>query len=349
MGWKGFAAALATAAMFGTSAYAADFTLKYGHVGPTTEDSDDHVAGLFLKDYLENRSQGRIKVEIFPASQMGSFREMIEAVQLNTLELTHTTTGGISQFFPELQVVAIPYIIPNDLVAERLVDSQFFKDVRAEILKRTGNVLMAGIGNTGRFRSFYTSKQQIKSAADLSGVKMRTINSPLAIELVKFLGGNPTPVAWGELYTSLKTGVVEGTKNAASDIVTNNMHEVLKFAIFDEHEYLYGFNWMSYQWLKSLPADLQPLAIDGVKQMMTLQTQFNKKIETKYNGAFVEAGGEIYVPTAEEKATFQKAQEPMVKWYVGEYGDTWYNKLVESVDKIKAEIEAEHKDIAGLK
>ncbi|MHA1564146.1 MAG: TRAP transporter substrate-binding protein DctP, partial [Alphaproteobacteria bacterium] len=257
------AAALAVTAF---SASAQEFTLKYGHVDTPSLTADDHVAGLFLKSFLESRSQGRIKVEIFPASQLGNFRELVEGVNLGTLELTNTTVGGSNQFFPQIQVTDIPYMYRDDLVAERVGQSEFFDDVRDAILEKTGNVRLVGVGNTGRWRSFFTTNKQIKSAADLKGVKIRTINSPLQIEMVKFLGGNPTPVAWGELYTALATGVVEGTKNAASDIVGKKMHETLNYVVLDEHAYLYAFWWMSDSWLKSLPDDLQSLVLDGVKQ-----------------------------------------------------------------------------------
>lgn len=332
----------------GTAANAAEFVMKYGHVGPTNDDSDDHAAGLFLKDYIETRSNGRIEVQIFPASQMGDFRESIEAVQLGTLELAHTTTGGITQFFPELQVTAIPYLVPNDTVAEELVDSQFFKDVRAEVLERTGNVLLAGISNTGRFRNFYTSEKQIKSAADLAGVKMRTIDSPLDIQFVQSLGANATPVAWGELYTALSTGVVEGTKNGAPDVVSNNLNEVLKYAVLDEHEYLYGYFWMSYSWLKGLPEDLQPLVLDGVREMAKLQTQFNKQVDRRNSEAFVANGGTYYTPTAEEKATFSAASEPMAEWFKNEYGAEWYDKFVASIEDAKAKIAADDDNVLSL-
>ena len=250
------------------------FTLKYGHVGPATEISDDHIPGEFLKAFLESRSQGRIKVEIYPASQLGNFRALIEQVQLNTLELTHTTVGGMASFFPELQVTDIPYMIPDDMVAERLGNHPFMDKIRDEILKKTANVRMVAVGNTGRWRSFFATKKLIKTADDMKGVKMRTINSPLQIEFIRSLGGNPTPVAWGELYTSLQTGVVEGTKNAATDIVPNNMHEVLKYVTLDEHAYLYAFWWMSDKWLQSLPADLKNLVLDGVQQAAVIQSSW---------------------------------------------------------------------------
>jgi tripartite ATP-independent transporter DctP family solute receptor len=329
-------------------AAAQQFTLKYGHVDTPSDKADDHVAGLFLKAFLEARSQGRIKVEIYPASQLGNFRELIEGVQLGTLELANTTVGGANSFMPQIQVTDIPYMYRDDLVAEKMAKSAFFDDVRDEFLKRTKNVRLAAVGNTGRWRSFYTTKKQIKTASDLAGVKMRTINSPLQIEMVKFLGGNPTPIAWGELYTSLATGVAEGTKNGLSDVVGKKLHEHLKYVVLDEHAYLFNFWWLSESWYQGLPDDLKVLVIDGITQASELQTQVNKYLETILTDDFIAAGGTIYAPTAEEKKTFQTAKPAMRDWFVQniEDGQLWYDKLEAAVKQAEAEVDAERGRIA---
>jgi len=326
-----------------TAVSAKTWTLKYGHVDSPTMTADDHVAGLFLKNYIESRSQGRIKVEIYPASQLGNFRELIEGVQLGPLELTNTTVGGMNQFFPQIQVTDIPYMYRDDLVAERVGQGPFYDDLREAILKKTGNVRLVAVGNTGRWRSFFTTKKQIKSAKDLKGVKMRTINSPLQIEMVKFLGGNPTPVAWGELYTALQSGVVEGTKNAISDVVGKKFHENVKYLCVDEHAYLYGYWWMSNSWLKSLPQDLQALVIDGVTQAAQVKVQFNKYLDITMTEEFLKSGGTIYVPNEEEKATFKAAKPVIKKWFVTNIpdGQLWYDKLAAGVKKAEEEVDAE--------
>ncbi len=335
--------AAATLALTTAAVSAQEFTLKYGHVDTPSMTADDHVAGLFLKNFLEARSQGRIKVEIYPASQLGNFRELVEGINLGTLELTNTTVGGSNQFFPQIQVTDIPYMYRDDLVAEKVGQSSFFDDVREAILLKTGNVRLIAVGNTGRWRSFFTTTKQIKSAADLKGVKIRTINSPLQIEMVKFLGGNPTPVGWGELYTSLATGVVEGTKNAASDIVGKKMHETLKYVVLDEHAYLYAFWWMSDSWLKSLPKDLQALVLDGVRQTASVQQEFNKYLDFVTTEEFIKAGGTVYAPTAEEKATFEAAKPVIKDWFVNniEDGQIWFDKLEKAVKQVEADIDAD--------
>ncbi len=335
----------ALASGFASVTKAAEFTIKYAHVGPVT--SDDQIAGDFLKSFLEARSNGRIAVEIYPGAQLGNFREMIEQVQLNTLELAHTTVGGIASFFPELQVTDIPYMMNGDAIAENIAQSEFFDDVREEILKKTGNVRLVAVGNTGRWRNFFTTKKLVKSASDMAGVKMRTINSPLQIEFIKALGGNPTPVAWGELYTSLQTGVVEGTKNAATDIIPTKMYEAVKYVTLDEHAYLFAFWWMSDAWLKQLPADLQDLVIDGIQQTAMVQSDWNKEYDARALKEFQGFGGTVYVPTPEERATFVAARDKMKVWFVEKYGDTWLKKFEKAVADAENEVSSRISRVIG--
>lgn len=341
----GYALAFSLAAS--APAVAQTFTLKFGHVGPATDISDDHVAAVYLKSFLESRSGGRIKVEIYPASQLGDFRAQVEQVQLGTLEATHTSVGGIGQFFPEIQVLELQYFIPNDLVAEKVARSPMMAEIRDAVLKKTGNVRLLSATNTGRFRSFFTTRKPMYSAADLKGVKMRTVDSPMQIEFTRFLGGNPSPVVWGELYTSLKTNVVEGTKNAATDIIPTNMHDALKFVILDEHSYLWGFNWISDKWLQSLPKDLQELVADGFIQMADVQFQYNKQYEGKSLAEFAKAGGKIHVPTPEQRGTFTAAKPHMRTWFVQKYGATWVEKLEKAVATAEAEIAKERAGLLG--
>jgi TRAP-type C4-dicarboxylate transport system substrate-binding protein len=236
-------------------------------------------------------------------------------------------------------------MLANDSIAEQVAKGDWMWNVIGpEVLKRTGNVRMAAIGNTGRWRSFYTSKKLIKTAADMKGVKMRTINSPLQIEFIKAMGGNPTPVAWGELYTALKSGVVEGTKNAATDIVPNKMHEVCKFVSLDEHADLFGFYWMSDKWLKSLPENYQNLVVEGVRQMAEIQSNWNKQYENQALMEFAASGGTVYVPTPEEKATFLPYRDIMADWFIEQYGPEYvkgWRAAIAQAEKEVAELNAQ--------
>jgi len=333
------AAAALAVGLAAAPATAADYIIKYGHPGPVGFDSDDHVAGEFLKSFLETRSNGRIEVQIFPGSQLGNFREMIEQVDAGTLELAHTAIGGLVGFMPELQVIELPYVVRDDMVGECMIEGPFFEEMRRAFLERASNVNIIGVGNTGRFRSFFTANKLVQTADDLQGIKMRVVNAQLPVQMMQLMGANPTPVAWGELYTSLATGVVEGTKNAVTDIIPNNMQEVLKYVTMDEHAYLWGFMAVSQSFLESLPDDLRALTVAGIRQMATVQREFNKGAEGRQNAAFIQSGGQVYVPTEEEMETFRAVREPMADWYIEQYGNEWYDKFTGAAADCEASVD----------
>lgn len=326
---------------------AQDYTMKIGHVSAPSTEADDHLMALFLKSYVESHSQGRIAVEIYPSGQLGNFREMLEQVNNNTLEFTSTTVGGIASFFPEIQVTDLPYTLRDDVVAERMMTSPIWSDVREAILEKTGNIRLMAVGNTGSWRNFATTDVEVHVASDLEGLKIRTISSDLQVEFVRQLGASATPIPWNELYTSLSTGVVDGTKNAIGDYIPQGMNEPLSHIVLDGHTYIYGFNWMSDAWLQSLPQDLQNVVVDAVVLSVGIQTNFNKSFQSLASETWLEGGNTIYVPTAEEKATFLGARDSMRDWYSAEFGNEWLDKWLAAVADVEAAIDADRAAVLG--
>jgi len=313
------------------------FVLRLSHAGPASDINDDYVGATALKAYIEEKSAGRVKVEIYPGSQLGNYQENMEQMNNNVLESAHTSIAAVTPFLPEFSVIDLQYLVPNDAVIEKLMVGPFFQQMGKAIQEKLPNVVLASVCDGGRWRSFFTTRKLIRTADDLKGVKIRTINSPIQIEFVKFLGGAPAPVAWGELYTALATGVVEGTKNATPDIISNKFHEHIKYGTLDRHTFLYGFYFVSDRWLKSLPQNLQTVVMDGFKQAAQKQTAFNRNQEAKADEEFKKAGGTIYEPTPKERATFMGARQAMMDWYVAKYGDRWLKSYLEAVEKAKQE------------
>jgi TRAP-type C4-dicarboxylate transport system substrate-binding protein len=248
--------------------------------------------------------------------------------------------GGASAFFPEIQVTDIPYMIRDDLVAEAVGRGPFFEKLRDAVLKKTGNVRLVAMGNTGRWRSFFT-KKPVLEAADLTGMKIRIVDSPIQVNFVRGAGANPVPIPWGEVYTSLATGVAEGLNIAITDVVPNKLHEVVKHVVIDEHMYLYGFYWMSDAWLKSLPKDLQILVVDGVEQMARVQVDFNKAFESRAYEQFVKEGGTIRVMPPEEKAKLLPGREAAKQWFVEKYGREWLDAWEQALAQAEKQVDAE--------
>ena len=315
------------------------WTMKISHAGPTTADSDDHYGSLKIKEYIDKNSGGRIKVEIYPANQLGNYKEVVEQVQMGSLEVAHTSVDGIASFIPELCLIDLQYSMPDDATGRKFMRGAFKGEINAALAKVLPNVQLASMCNGGNWRSFYTTKKEIKSVEDLKGLKIRTINSPLQQEFTRQVGANPSVVAWGECYTALSTGVVDGLTIAIIDILSNKMDEAIRYGFLDMYTYLYGFYWVNKQWLASMPADLQKVVLDGLVYGAEAQSDFNENIEASAREKFVKGGGKLTIPTPEQRKGLMGAKEGMEKWYLGKYGDkgaAWlakYKKAVEEASK----------------
>jgi TRAP-type C4-dicarboxylate transport system substrate-binding protein len=143
----------------------------------------------------------------------------------------------------------------------------FTERLRAYIFKKNPNVRLLMVSNTGGWRCFVTKNKLVKTPADLKGMKIRTIESDLHVYLVRALGGTATPIPWAETYTSLKTGVAEGSMNGITDVINAKLHEVLKFITLDYHMYMSAFYFVNEKFYKSLPDDLKRIFLDGVYHM----------------------------------------------------------------------------------
>lgn len=333
--------ALITLALFALTApaFAAKYTMKISHAAPASKEADDHMAALFMKAYIEQGSGGQIEVQIFPANQLGSFSEVMQQLQGNAVEVASVSSGGYVNFAPELQLLDLPYLIKNDAIAEKFMEGKFIPRMRQHILSKRDNTLLVAAANSGGWRSFLTTKKQIKTPADMAGVKVRTINSPLQQELVKSMGGIPIAVPWAEVYTSLATGLAEGTKNNIYDIMVNKFDEFLNYAVIDRHAYLFGFHFISKKWLESLPEDLQKVVIGGIQEAAKVQIQFLKRLDMEYLDKFAANGGTVYTPNAEDRKKFQEAAKPLIDWYVGKYGQEWLDYYLDCLKE--AEVEAD--------
>ncbi|MFD1342460.1 TRAP transporter substrate-binding protein DctP [Litorisediminicola beolgyonensis] len=338
---KSSAAALAIGIALAGAAMAQDYTLRIAHAGPATMENDDYVGSTTLKEIIEANSDGRIAVDIYPGNQLGSYEEVMEQVNANALEVAHVSIGGVTPFVPELSVVDLQYILPNDEVAYAFMEGPFTDEIRDAVMAQLPNTRLVAVSDGGRWRSFFTTKP-VQTAADLEGMKIRTISSPLQQEFVASLGAAATPVAWGELYTALSTGVVDGTKNGTPDIMSNKFNEVVSHVILDRHTFLFGYYFISDEWLNALPEDLQTVVLDGFTEAAARQTEFNAETEDAANAAFEEAGGTIYTPTEADRETFLGARQAMQDWYVEKYGEEWLQKMLDAVSEAEAAVAAKN-------
>lgn len=337
------ATAIAAQAAFGWAgaALAADYTIKVAFLG--SQDDEDYDGAMVFKNYVESVSNGAVEVQIYPSGQFcGNEKECLENLQTGILEVFITTIGGFGNVFGPGQVLDLPYMFKDDRTAECVFDGPFVDQLRDGVLQAGIPMRLMVVSNTGGWRNFATTTRLIKRPEDIKGMKIRTIAAEIQQELVRQLGGNPTPVAWPEVYTALATGVVEGTKNGITDIMNMKFPEAgLKYMTLDGHAYMGALWWYSDVAWQKLPDDIKRIVFDGMNHLKTVTRAMPMRRQIEAYEAFKAQGGQIYVPNAEEKAAFQQATSGMRQWYIDKYGEEWLNKLDAAVAECTQKIDAE--------
>jgi TRAP-type C4-dicarboxylate transport system substrate-binding protein len=332
------AAILATGAI---SAQAADFTIRA--TANSNENDEDYDGLIVFKNYVESASNGAIEVELFIGTQLCSKgAECLQGVADGSIDVYISTSGGAAGIFPYVQVLDLPYLMADDRVAEHVLSGEFTRTVRKMALKNSGDkIRLMTIGNTGGWRNFANTKRRVQSPSDMEGLKIRTVVADLPQELVRALGASPTPIPWPELFTSFQTGVVEGSKNGITDIMGMKFPDAgLQYVTLDGHAYMGALWWMSNDKFMSLPNDMRTIVVDGFAQLQQATFASPKRKSIQAYADFVAGGGDLYVPTPEEKAAFKSAAAPVYDWFKANVdgGKEVFDALTSAVAAAEAEL-----------
>lgn len=219
--------------IFGCDTISDTRTIKLAHgldVGHSV-----HKAMVKMGDDLEKMSGGKMSLEIYPSQQLGSERECIELLQIGSLDMTKVSVGVMENFAPKMKVFGLPYLFRDRQHSFDVLDGP----IGQELLDDGSQYWLKGLGyyDAGS-RSFYTKDKPINTPSDLKGLKIRVMESVTAMDMVKSLGGSATPISWGELYTSLQQGVVDGAENNPPSFYLSRHYEVCKYYSLDEHTVL---------------------------------------------------------------------------------------------------------------
>ena len=308
---------------------AAEHTIKIVSLANTND--EDYAGARAFEDFVESHSKGEIEVRIFTGGQLcGSPMECLLALDGGVMEVFMSTLGGLGNLFPEIQVLDLPYLFDDDEIAEKVLSGPFLLELREALLERTGLRLMT-IGNTGGWRNVANTRRPIHTPADMVGLKIRTINSPIQIELTKELGAGPTPIPWPELYTALATGVVDGSKNGLVDIVSMRFQEHIKFITMDQHGYMSALWLMNDAAWNRLSVQQKQIVEEGFEILRQATLALPKERRAQAIESFEAAGGSVHWPTREEKAAFVEAAKPVQQWYTRRYGNVWLDRVRQAI------------------
>ncbi len=204
--------------------------LNLGHSLPQTHPV--HKGILTFQKALDKKSKGTLTIKIFPDGQLGSEREVLELLQIGSVAVTKVSAATLSNFVPEYSVLGIPYLFRDKEHFFNVLEGEIGKSV----LEKGSKYWLRGLCyyDAGS-RSFYTKDKAIRTPEDLKGLKIRVMNNQMAINMVNALGGSATPMAYGELYTAIQQGVVDGAENNPPSFVSSNHYEVSKYYTIDQH------------------------------------------------------------------------------------------------------------------
>jgi len=305
----------ATGALIAGSAQAADPILI--GIGYPTPLVGPHGAGAKgFEEEINRLAPGRFKVQHFPGGSLGGEREMVESLQLGTLQMAITGTAIIGNFVPEMMVMDIPFLFRDSTHARNTLDGQIGKDLLNKFNQK--NLVGLTFGEIG-FRHITDNKKAIKSADDLRGLKIRTMENPVHLAAFRALGAQPTPMAWTEVMTALQQGTIDGQENPISIIVSTKLWQTQKYMTLSRHVFTpIAFTMSGAFFTKLSPADqdiIRKAAING----RTTNRQYIDQVEKSGLDEIRKNG--MQVTTEIDTADFQKKLEPVYKQYGEKFAD----------------------------
>lgn len=315
--------ALVAVLAFGTVALAADVTIKLGHIA---DPKNPYAQGAQrFADLVTEKSGGAIEIQVFPSSQLGNQRDLVEGLTLGTVDMCMTSTAVLGNFLPKIAVFDLPFIFRDRDHTFKVLDS-IGMDIAKGLEPRGIKVL--GFFENG-VRNMTNNVRPITKPEDVKGLKIRVMEQPVYIEMIKSLGGNPTPMAFGELFTALQQGVVDGQENPAAHIYTKRFFEVQKYISLTEHTYSAEPMLISMITWNKLNADQQKVLQEAASEAKDWQRQLAIDLESGYWEKIRESGkSEILVDV--DKEAFKQATKPVWDMFEDKVGADTIKAIVET-------------------
>jgi tripartite ATP-independent transporter DctP family solute receptor len=264
-----------------------------------------HKAMLKADEVLNEISKGKMRIQIYPNQQLGSERECLELLQIGSLDMAKVSGAVMENFAPKLKIFGLPFLFDSKEHLFKVLDGPIGK----ELLNEGEQYWLKGMGfyDSGS-RSFYSRKRPVMQPEDLKGLKIRVQESISAFEMVKQLGGSPTPISWGELYTALQQGVVDGAENNPPSFYLSRHYEVCKYYSIDEHTMIPDLLLVSTHLWNRLNTQEQAWLQEAIDRSVPFQREMWIQSENESLRAVIEAGVEVSYP---EKKIFQEATLPL--------------------------------------
>jgi TRAP-type transport system periplasmic protein len=331
------------ATMTATAALAGGGVIKFGHDNKTDPfENPAHACTAVFSNLVDSGTNGSVKVEVFGSNQLGSAAEHVQQVKDGVIQATLTSTGALASYYPRIDVLNLPFAFGGNEATYKVFDGPFGKALAADIEEALGDVVVLGFPDTGGFFAVTNSQRPIAKLEDFEGIRIRTMTLPSHQKIIQALGAEAYPLSWGEVYSGLQTGVIDGQMNPVPIISFANFAEVQGYLTLTNHlfsPYTFMINKPFYD---GLDDDQRATLHAAAENCVTASRGLSRIIESSDRGlAGLMDAMEVTALTDAQRAAMAGATQPAFEKHVNENLDA---KAVELLTMFKKEVSAANAD-----
>ncbi len=295
-------------------------SLKLGHA--VAPEHPYHLGAVRYSELIAQRTKNRVKIDIYPSTQLGNERDMVEGLQLGTIDLVVTSTGPLGGFVPRMFVVDLPFLFRDRDHAYKVLDGPIGREL-LDAFSAKGIKGLAFWENG--FRQITNSVRPIEKPEDLKGIRIRTMENKVHLSAFRAFGASPTPMAWSEVYTALQQKTIDAQENPIAIIYFQKIHEVQKYLSLTGHFYSPTPLLMGLKAFNRLPVDLQKIMLDTATECATYERNLLRDNEAKQLTEIQAKGMQVTVPN---KKPFQDAAASVYREFESQFGQEVISRIL---------------------
>lgn len=300
------------------------YQLKFYWVTSDTENDPYAIAAHAFKDSVEAKTNGKVKINLYPNAQLGGERDAIEGMSLGTIDMGVITNAPVSGLAPEFQALDLPFIFDSSEQAHEILDSEFGKNLLSKLEEKG----IKGLGYAeGGFRMMINNTRPINTPSDVEGVKFRVMENPIYIGMFKALGSNPTPMSWEKTFTAVQQKTIDGLESPISVISQNKYYEVTKYLSLTNHTYSPLIFMASMKSWGKLPEDIQTRIQESVDEAVEFERNKNGENVSILLEDLKSKG--MVINEVEDFSLFKEKVEPLYNQFEDEIGKSILEELLE--------------------
>ncbi|MBW1979740.1 MAG: TRAP transporter substrate-binding protein [Deltaproteobacteria bacterium] len=305
--------------LWGPTAEAATQALRLAHAVSVT--APYHLGAEQFVKLVEQQTDNRFNIRIFPNKQLGSERSLVEQLQIGSIDLVVTSTGPLGGFVPKMSVVDLPFLFRNTTHVDHVLEGPIGRSLLAE-LEKAGIKGLAFWENG--FRNLTNNRRPILKPADCRGLVIRTMENEVHLDSFRLLGANPTPMAWGEALTALKQGTIDGQENPINIIYSHGLYDFQKYLALTAHFYSPALLLMNLKKYQSLSPEDRQAFLSAAAAAGKMEKAYIRKNEAETLVKLQSLGMQVTRP---DRTLFRRAMEPVYRKYEPRFGKTLIQEI----------------------